>query len=586
MRVLKYCCLLVLVAFSFARAAWGSVGFAFGIQGNVGAEVSAFAAGGTSAPSGTLTLTTIPAGATIEYAVLYGNNYFGNLTPTATFKGTSLGSTTAFDASAAGGFSSYKWTVPAGLITGNGSYSASAAGFNLNYGLALVVVFSHPSLPLGTVIVNDGANNLNGGSPSTASTTFSLGSAGTATLWIHTAADNLLGETNEVISFNGTPVGGPIDANLGNYASLFSLPVTTIEGTNTVDINSPLDYFGWDLAVLSTNSVGSNDSDGDGVPDVADNCPADYNPSQADKDGDGIGDACDPCANEAGTVCNYSEALSQPPPTSQGAPLLVTACFTNDSGAPIVTFAPDCFNTSFEVSDGEGGILPPHYRHRAYGIPDDLTTMAAGEQRCVTCDLRQLFDPSVLIGGTYSVQATYSNFIRDPDLNDAGVCASGPNTCFDIWIGSKTSDEQIVTIIPLPDSGRQATQIDVKPGGFPNTWNCRTDSDTIPVGLLSSALFDATTVNVNTVRFGKTGTTSDKAQEIHRSKGQITRHGAEDLNGDGIPDMVFHFSAKDAGFSCNDIPAGSKSKDVPAFLEGTTVNGVNFQGTDVLTVRR
>jgi parallel beta-helix repeat protein len=35
------------------------------------------------------------------------------------------------------------------------------------------------------------------------------------------------------------------------------------------------------------------DSDGDGVADVSDNCPADYNPDQKDSDGDGIGDACD-----------------------------------------------------------------------------------------------------------------------------------------------------------------------------------------------------------------------------------------------------------------------------------------------------
>ena len=36
------------------------------------------------------------------------------------------------------------------------------------------------------------------------------------------------------------------------------------------------------------------DTDGDGIPDAADNCPLVANPTQADKDGDGIGDACDP----------------------------------------------------------------------------------------------------------------------------------------------------------------------------------------------------------------------------------------------------------------------------------------------------
>ena len=37
------------------------------------------------------------------------------------------------------------------------------------------------------------------------------------------------------------------------------------------------------------------DTDGDGVPDVTDNCPNVSNPEQRDHDGDGIGDICDNC---------------------------------------------------------------------------------------------------------------------------------------------------------------------------------------------------------------------------------------------------------------------------------------------------
>jgi probable HAF family extracellular repeat protein len=39
------------------------------------------------------------------------------------------------------------------------------------------------------------------------------------------------------------------------------------------------------------------DADGDGVPDLADNCVAILNPRQQDIDGDGLGDACDPTLN-------------------------------------------------------------------------------------------------------------------------------------------------------------------------------------------------------------------------------------------------------------------------------------------------
>jgi hypothetical protein len=40
---------------------------------------------------------------------------------------------------------------------------------------------------------------------------------------------------------------------------------------------------------------GPLDSDGDGVPDINDNCPLALNPTQVDSDGEGIGDACDNC---------------------------------------------------------------------------------------------------------------------------------------------------------------------------------------------------------------------------------------------------------------------------------------------------
>ena len=46
---------------------------------------------------------------------------------------------------------------------------------------------------------------------------------------------------------------------------------------------------------------GAGDCDGDGAPDVTDNCLGISNPDQADADGDGIGDLCDNCPTVANT---------------------------------------------------------------------------------------------------------------------------------------------------------------------------------------------------------------------------------------------------------------------------------------------
>ena len=70
----------------------------------------------------------------------------------------------------------------------------------------------------------------------------------------------------------------------------FNLTVTSVAKNNDTDGDGVLDVCDNCPFVATTNRT---DSDGDGVGDICDNCPDTPNSDQTDVDGDGIGDACD-----------------------------------------------------------------------------------------------------------------------------------------------------------------------------------------------------------------------------------------------------------------------------------------------------
>jgi hypothetical protein len=104
---------------------------------------------------------------------------------------------------------------------------------------------------------------------------------------------------------------------------------------------------------------GGPDSDGDGVLDGIDNCPADANPGQEDSDGDGIGDACDDSDGD-GVV----DALDNCPATPNADQLdtdgdgFGDACdpdFTDGDGDGVVDAADNCpFTPNADQIDTDG----------------------------------------------------------------------------------------------------------------------------------------------------------------------------------------------------------------------------------------
>jgi hypothetical protein len=104
--------------------------------------------------------------------------------------------------------------------------------------------------------------------------------------------------------------------------------------------------------------------------------------------------------------------------------------------------------------------------------------------------------------------------------------------------------------------------IDIKPGGFPNSINPRSRG-VIPVAILGTENFDVADVDVATLRFGP-----EEAQPRHNGH-------LEDVNFDGIMDLMLHFRMRDTGIQCGDIEAT---------LTGSLLTGQPIEGTDSIGI--
>ncbi|HLF89410.1 MAG TPA: hypothetical protein VI451_10715, partial [Anaerolineales bacterium] len=133
------------------------------------------------------------------------------------------------------------------------------------------------------------------------------------------------------------------------------------------------------------------------------------------------------------------------------------------------------------------------------------------------------------------------------------------------WTATDRTDNSVsatqkVTVNPFP------VDIDIKPFSDPNSINLN-NNGTIPVAILSTADFDATSqVDKTSLTFGKTGDEYSLA---------FCTMSNEDVNGDGLLDIVCHFNTLDTGF---------QKGDIEGILKGATVDGVIIEGRDSVKI--
>lgn len=127
--------------------------------------------------------------------------------------------------------------------------------------------------------------------------------------------------------------------------------------------------------------------------------------------------------------------------------------------------------------------------------------------------------------------------------------------------GDAFFDNIRLTVLALP------VDIDIKPGSDPNSINCNNANGVISVAILTTADFDATTVDHTTVTFEGASQT-----HVERRTGEARRH-EEDVDGNGDTDLVLHFRLRDTSLACDSTEGR---------LMGDTFDGQAIEGTDAV----
>ena len=112
-------------------------------------------------------------------------------------------------------------------------------------------------------------------------------------------------------------------------------------------------------------------------------------------------------------------------------------------------------------------------------------------------------------------------------------------------------------------SSIRAVAMDIKPGDNPNTLNPRSRG-VIPIAILTTEDFDATSVDLTSLRFGASGKEATPVRIVF-----------DDLDGDGDIDLLAFFRTTDTDIDCETLFT---------YISGVTTNGASIGGTDSVAV--
>lgn len=128
-------------------------------------------------------------------------------------------------------------------------------------------------------------------------------------------------------------------------------------------------------------------------------------------------------------------------------------------------------------------------------------------------------------------------------------------------LATTAHETSTITVLLNGASAAVSVKIDIRPTDPRNRINLRSNGF-VSVAILSRNGFDATEVDANTVRFGRTGT-----------EAAPVRFGLADIDGDGTTDILIRFRIHDTGIVCGDTSAS---------LKGATFAGQSIASSDFI----